>query len=95
MPGTRKIAVSAHRINNQAVAELSEVASTTQVTARRETGSFRILQADSDGQYKMAAYAHSGLETAGLSYFLSNEEKENLKKSGSSLLPYFSKHVIT
>jgi hypothetical protein len=50
---------------------------------------------DSDGQYKMAAYAHEGLETAGLSHQLSEEEKENLKKSGSNLLPYFSKHVIT
>jgi hypothetical protein len=26
---------------------------------------------------------------------LSKEEKENLKKSGSNLLPYFSEHVIT
>ena len=50
---------------------------------------------DSDGQYKMAAYAHAGLDTAGLSYSLSKEERENLKKSGSSLLPYFSKQVIT
>lgn len=48
----------------------------------------------SDGNYKMAAYAHAALEQAGLHHYLWNEEKKQLKVMGSKLYPYFSSHVI-
>jgi len=34
-----------------------------------------------DGNYKMAAYAHGALETAGLSWSINEEEKQKLKTS--------------
>lgn len=45
----------------------------------------------SDGRYKMAAYAHAALEKAGRSYTLTAEETEVLKSS--TLWPYLSPHV--
>ena len=34
-----------------------------------------------DGHYKMAAYAHAALETAGLNWTLTHNEREQLEKS--------------
>lgn len=36
---------------------------------------------ESDGRFKMAAYAHGALETAGLDWSISEEEKQQLKNS--------------
>jgi len=41
---------------------------------------------ETDGQYKMAAYAHGALEAAGLKCSLSETERQQLK--GSTLWPY-------
>jgi hypothetical protein len=41
-----------------------------------------------DGQHKMAAYAHGALEAAGLQWSLADTEKQQLK--GSTLWPYLS-----
>jgi len=41
---------------------------------------------ETDGQYKMAAYAHGALEAAGLNKSLSETERQQLK--GSALWPY-------
>ncbi len=45
----------------------------------------------SDGDYKMAAYAHAALDRAGSPLFLSQEEKAKLK--ASKLYPYLSPHL--
>jgi hypothetical protein len=41
---------------------------------------------ESNGKFKMAAYAHASLEVAGLSYSLNDNEKQELK--GSFLWPF-------
>jgi hypothetical protein len=45
----------------------------------------------SDGAYKMAAYAHAALEQAGLPLFLSETEKAQLKTS--QIYAYLSPHL--
>lgn len=45
----------------------------------------------SDGLYKMGAYAHAALEQANLPLFLSSEEKAALK--ASKLYPHLSPHL--
>ena len=45
----------------------------------------------SDGAYKMAAYAHAALEQAGLPLFLSETEKGQLKSS--RVYSYLSRHL--
>ena len=47
----------------------------------------------SDGQYKMAAYAHAALDAAGLDFALSDDEKKTIKNSDSTLLPHFE-HIL-
>jgi hypothetical protein len=49
---------------------------------------------ESDGQYKMAAYAHAALDAAGLHFVLSDNEKKAIKSSNSTLLPHFSEHIL-
>lgn len=49
---------------------------------------------ESDGEYKMAAYAHAALDAAGLHFTLRDGEKQAIKESQSTLLPYFSKHIL-
>lgn len=49
---------------------------------------------ESDGEYKMAAYAHAALDAAGLHFTLNDGEKQALKESHSTLLPYFSEHIL-
>lgn len=49
---------------------------------------------ESDGQFKMAAYAHAALDAAGLHFALSPDEKKAIKESTSILLPHFSEHVL-
>lgn len=45
----------------------------------------------SDGDYKMAAYAHAALEQAGLPMFLSEAEKGELRNS--RIYPFLSPHL--
>lgn len=49
---------------------------------------------ESDGQFKMAAYAHAALDAAGLHFVLSDDEKKAIKASNSTLLPHFSQHIL-
>jgi hypothetical protein len=46
---------------------------------------------ESNGQYKMAAYAHEAFQVHGGSYLLTQEDNESLK--ASQLYPYLSNHV--
>jgi hypothetical protein len=48
----------------------------------------------SDGQYKMAAYAHAALDEAGLWLGFSERERRELKAAPGTLLPYLSPHII-
>ena len=43
---------------------------------------------ESDGDYKMAAYAHTAVKQAGVNYFLNEAERDKLKQS--TLWPYLS-----
>jgi imidazolonepropionase-like amidohydrolase len=45
----------------------------------------------SDGDYKMAAYAHAALEQAGLPTFLSEAEKRELR--GSRIYPFLKRQL--
>ena len=46
---------------------------------------------ESDGKFKMAAYAHAALKKANQPIFLTKEDKNKLKQS--SLYPYLSSHL--
>ncbi|WP_029215045.1 hypothetical protein [Kallotenue papyrolyticum] len=48
----------------------------------------------SDGKYKIAAYAHAALDHAGLSVILTDEEKRALRETGSQILPMLSRHIV-
>lgn len=48
----------------------------------------------SDGEYKMAAYAHSALDSAGYDFRLTGEEVKGLRESNSSLVPLLSEHIL-
>ncbi len=48
----------------------------------------------SDGAYKMAAYAHTALDTAKLNFALGKERQADLRRSGSVLVSHLSEQVI-
>lgn len=48
----------------------------------------------SDGKFKIAAYAHAALDHAGLSFILTDQEKRALQATGSQLLPLMSRQVV-
>ena len=50
---------------------------------------------ESDGRYKMAAYAHAALETAGLSFSLTEEERATLKTSKLWTYLFFNRDTKT
>jgi hypothetical protein len=49
---------------------------------------------ESDGQYKMGAYAHAALDLAGHDFRFTGVEKEALRQSNSPLLPHLSEHIL-
>jgi hypothetical protein len=79
------------RKSSELIKNLPAVKSISQLEIRAILGEvifgyFEWAYHESNGKYKMAAYAHAALEASGFSFSLNDKEKGILKKS--SLWPY-------